>query len=113
MKVGEREQAEAKKVKQVRKKELEEYFGKGPRVQAPLREGTPINAVLQRREKGRPNHGEGKERPTKLAPLKGETKAKVQTPQQMEDDGEEGQGGGNTKTKKSKKKSPQVTAATH
>jgi hypothetical protein len=32
MNVSEREQAEAKKVKQVRKKELEEYFGKGPRV---------------------------------------------------------------------------------
>ncbi len=106
MKVSEREQAEAKKVKQVRKKELEEYFGKGPRVQAPSREGTPINTVLQQREKGRPDHGEGKERPTKLAPLKGATKAKVQTPQQMEDNGEEGQGGGNTKTKNSKKKSP-------
>jgi hypothetical protein len=46
MKVSEREQAETKKVKQVRKKELEEYFGKGPHVQALLREGTPINAVL-------------------------------------------------------------------
>ncbi len=82
MKASEREQAEAKKVKQVRKKELEEYFGKGPDVQAPSREGTPINAVLQRREKGRPDHGEGKERPTKLAPLTGVTKAKVQMPQQ-------------------------------
>jgi hypothetical protein len=106
MKVGEKEQAEAKKVKQVRKKELEEYFGKGPRVQAPSREGTPIDAVLQRREIGRPNHIEGKERPTKLLLLKGVTKAKVQMPQQMEDNGEEGQGGGNKKTKKSKKKSP-------
>ncbi len=47
MKVSEREQVEAKKVKQVRKKELEEYFGKRPCVQAPSREGTPINAVLQ------------------------------------------------------------------
>jgi hypothetical protein len=77
MKVSEREQAEAKKVDQVRKKELEEYFGKGPHVQAPSRECTLINAVLQQREKGCPNHGEGKERPTKLVPLKGATKAKV------------------------------------
>ncbi len=77
MKVSEREQAEAKKVEQVRKKELEEYFGKGQRVQAPSRECTLINAVLQQREKGCPNHGERKERPTKLVPLKGATKAKV------------------------------------
>jgi hypothetical protein len=106
MKVSKREQVEAKKVKQIRKKELEAYFGKGSRVQAPSREGTPINAVLQRREKGRPDHGEGKERPTNLALLKGAMKATVQTPQQMKDNGKEGQGGGNTKTKTSKKKSP-------
>jgi hypothetical protein len=34
MMVSKREQAEAKKVKQIRKKDLEAYFGKGPRVQA-------------------------------------------------------------------------------
>ncbi len=95
-KVSKREQAEAKKVKQIRKTELEAYFGKGPRVQAPLREGTTIDAVLQQRGKGCPNHGEGKERSTKLAQLKGGMKATVQMPQQMEDNGEEGQGGGNT-----------------
>ncbi len=106
MKVSKREQAEAKKVKQIRRKELEAYFGKGPCVQAPPREGTPINTVLKQRGKGHPDHGEGKERPIKLAQVKGATKATVQTPQQMEDNGEEGQGGGNTKTKTSKKKSP-------
>jgi hypothetical protein len=45
MKVCKREQAEAKKVKQIRKKEVEAYFGKGPRVQAPPREGILIDAV--------------------------------------------------------------------
>jgi hypothetical protein len=75
-------------------------------VQAPPREGTPINAVLKQREKGCLDHREGKERPIKLAQLKGATKATAQTPQQMEDDGEEGQDGGNTKTKTIKKKSP-------
>ncbi len=91
MKVSKRKQAEAKKVKQIGKKELEAYFGKGPRVQAPPREGTPIDAVLKQRE-GRLNHGEGKERPVKLVQVKGVTKATVQKPQQTEYNGEEGQG---------------------
>jgi hypothetical protein len=58
-KASEREQANTKKSKQIRKQQLEEYFGQGPRVTAPSKEGTPIDAVLQRRERGL-NHDEGK-----------------------------------------------------
>jgi hypothetical protein len=49
VKVNEREQAQAKTIKQARKKGLEDFFGQGPRVPAPSREGTPIDAVVKRR----------------------------------------------------------------
>ncbi len=52
-KATEREQAKAKKIK---KKGLEEFFGKGPRVQPPSREGSPINAVIIKEEE--PEHRE-------------------------------------------------------
>ncbi len=58
-KASEREQANTKKLKQIRKQQLEEYFGQGPRVMAPSKEGTPIDAVLQCRERGL-DHDEGK-----------------------------------------------------
>jgi hypothetical protein len=45
-KMREREQANAKKIKQGKKKGLEDFFGQGPWVSAPLREGLPIDAVI-------------------------------------------------------------------
>ncbi len=42
---------------------MEKYFGQGPQVTAPSKEGTPIDAVLHRRERG-PDHDEGKRRET-------------------------------------------------
>jgi hypothetical protein len=62
-KASEREQGNTKKSRQIRKQQLEKYFGQGPRVTAPSKEGTPIDAVLQRRERG-PDHDEGKRRET-------------------------------------------------
>ncbi len=47
LKVNEREQAQAKKIKQARKKGLEDFFGQGPHVLALSREGTPIDAVVK------------------------------------------------------------------
>jgi hypothetical protein len=49
-KANKQEQANSKKSKQIRKQQLEEYFGWGPQVTALSREGTPIEAVLQQRE---------------------------------------------------------------
>ena len=49
LKVNKREQAQAKKIKQARKKGLEDFFGQGPRVPAPSQEGTPIDAVVKQR----------------------------------------------------------------
>jgi hypothetical protein len=49
LKVNEREQAQATKIKQARKKGLEDFFGQGPHVPAPSWEGTPIDAVVKRR----------------------------------------------------------------
>ncbi len=46
-KISKREQAQAKKIKQGKKKGLADFFGQGPRVPVPSREGTPINAVIQ------------------------------------------------------------------
>jgi hypothetical protein len=46
LKVNEREQAQAKKIKQARKKGLEDFFGQGPRVPALSWGGTPIDAVI-------------------------------------------------------------------
>ena len=58
-KASKREQANNKKWKQIRKQQLEEFFGQGPQVTAPSKEGTPINAVLQRRARGL-DHDKGK-----------------------------------------------------
>ncbi len=58
MKMSEREQANAKKIKQGKKKGLEDIFGQGPRVSAPLRKGTPIDAIVQQRE-NRSTNGKG------------------------------------------------------
>ncbi len=71
LKATEQEQAQAKKIK---KKGLEEFFGKGPRVQPPSREGTSIDVVVKKRgnknkandheERARqPNSGEAYPRP--------------------------------------------------
>ncbi len=49
-KISKREQAQAKKIKQGKKKGLADFFGQGPRVPAPSREGTLIDAVVQQRE---------------------------------------------------------------
>jgi hypothetical protein len=49
-KSSKREQDKAKKSKQDKKNDLQKYFGNGVRVLAPMSEGTPINAVTQRRE---------------------------------------------------------------
>ncbi len=62
-KASEREQANTKKSRQIRKQQLEKFFGRGPRVMALSKEGTPIDAVLQRRERG-PDHNERKRRET-------------------------------------------------
>ncbi len=62
-KASKREQANTKKSRQIRKQQLEKYFGQGLRVTALSKEGTPIDAVLQRRERG-PDHDEGKRRET-------------------------------------------------
>jgi hypothetical protein len=45
-----REQAYPKQSKQCRKKELADFFGQGPQVPAPLRKGTPIDAVVKQME---------------------------------------------------------------
>ncbi len=45
-----REQDSAKNSKKDKKNELLKYFGDGARVPAPTSKGTPINAVMQRRE---------------------------------------------------------------
>ena len=48
----EREQGNAKKAKQNKKKGLESYFGAGARVPPPSLDGTPTNAAGQRRGGG-------------------------------------------------------------
>ncbi len=45
-----REQDSAEKSKKDKKNDLLKYFGDGARVPAPTSEGTPIDAVTQRRE---------------------------------------------------------------
>jgi hypothetical protein len=79
MKISKREQAKTKKTKQGKKKRLANFFGQGPRVPAPPREGTPINAVVQRRENRGTNReeGMGKSFSTESAPLKRLTKVKA------------------------------------
>ena len=58
-KASKREQANNKKWKQIRKQQLEEFFGQGPQVTAPSKEGTPIDVILQRRERNS-DHDKGK-----------------------------------------------------
>ncbi len=62
--ISERERDNVKKSKRERKNNLLKYFGKGVRVPAPTKAGTPINAVLQQREsreKGNDTHDEAGE----------------------------------------------------
>jgi hypothetical protein len=49
-KASKREQDKARKSKQDKKNDILKYFGDGARVLAPTSEGTPIDAVTQRRE---------------------------------------------------------------
>ena len=53
--ISEREQANSKKARQVKKKGLENYFGVGARVPPPSLEGSPADAVGKRKT------GDGKE----------------------------------------------------
>ena len=48
----EREQGNAKKAKQTRKKGLQDYFSAGARVPAPSLDGTPTDTAVQRRRGG-------------------------------------------------------------
>jgi hypothetical protein len=66
---------------------LEKYFGQGPRVIAPLREGTPINAVLQRRERSL-DHNEGGRGESNLTSNKATKKTKSKKQHQTADTGE-------------------------
>ncbi len=90
-KMREREQANAKKIKQGKKKGLEEFFSQGPWVSAPLWEGTPINAVIQQRE-NRSNNSKGGDKPhlTKLVSLNGSMMAYAMKKLQAEGGGERG-----------------------
>jgi hypothetical protein len=89
--MSEREQVNAKKIKQGKKKGLEDFFGQGPRVSAPSREGTPLDAVVQQRE-NRSTNGEGGDKPhlTKLVSLNRLTKAYATKKLQAEGGGERG-----------------------
>ncbi len=73
---------------------------------APPREGTPIDAVVQRRENRGTNckEGKGKSPSTELPSLKRLTKVKATKHLKTEDKGERGQGDGQTSLKKSTKK---------
>jgi hypothetical protein len=106
MKISKREQAKAIKNKQSKKKGLAGFLGKGPRVPAPLQEGTPINAVIQQRESRGTNRkeGKGKSPSTELTSLKRLMKVKATKQLKTEDKGERGQGDGQTLSKKSAKK---------
>jgi hypothetical protein len=57
-----REQGLVKKSRQGRKKGLLEFFGGGPRVKAPSTDGTPMEAVKNRREKTGPGNKPTKKR---------------------------------------------------
>ena len=76
------------------KKELADFFGQGPRVPAPLREGNLIDVVIQRRENRRTNLEEGMgESPLKeVAYLKGLEKVNAKNKPLAEKDGQRGQG---------------------
>jgi hypothetical protein len=104
-KMREREQANAKKIKQGKKKGLEDFFGQGPWVSAPSREGTPINAVVQQRE-NRSNDGKGGDKPhlSKLVSLTGSTTAYATKKLQAEEGRERGKKDRLTTGKKDTKK---------
>ncbi len=104
-KMSKREQANAKKIKQGKKKGLEDFFGQGPRVSAPSREGTPINALVQQRE-NRSNDGKGGDKPllTKLVSLSGLTMAYATKKLQAEGGGERGKKDGRTMGKRTQRK---------
>ncbi len=91
MKISEKEQANAKKIKQGKKKGLEDFFGQGPWVSAPSREGTLINAIVQQRE-NRSTDSEGGNKPhlTKLVSLNESMKAYTTKKLQAEGGGERG-----------------------
>jgi hypothetical protein len=105
MKISKREQAKAKKNEQGKKKGLANFFGQGPHLPPPPREGTPIDAVVQRRENRGTNRKEGKGKSplTELASLKRSTKVKATKHLKIEDEGERGEGDGQTISKKSTK----------
>jgi hypothetical protein len=107
MKISKREQAKAKKIKQGKQKRMADFFGQGPRVPAPLQEGTPIDAGIQQRENRGTDckEGKGKSPSTELVSLKRLTKVKAMKQLQTEDKGERRQGDGQTSSKKSTKKS--------
>jgi hypothetical protein len=107
LKVNEREQAQTKKVKQARKKGLEDFFGQGPRVPAPSQEGTPIDAVVKQRgdENKAIDQKEGKGRFPPTESSKGLPTVKATMHLQTKEDGEGGQGDGQSKSKKGTKKS--------
>jgi hypothetical protein len=96
LKVNEREQAQAKKIKQARKKGLEDFFGQGPRVPAPSWEGTPINAVDKQRgdENKAVDQKEGKGTFPPTESSKGLLMVKATMHPQTKEDGEGGQGDG-------------------
>jgi hypothetical protein len=101
----EREQVNAKKIKQCKKKGLEDFFGQGPRVSAPLREGTLIDVVVKQRE-NRSNNCKGADKPhlTKLVFLNRFTTAYAMKKLQAEGGGERGKKDGQTTGKKGTKK---------
>jgi hypothetical protein len=105
-KASKKEQANAKKIKQVKKKGLDTFFGQGPQVPGPSQEGTPINAVVQQRE-NRSTDVKGGDNPhlPQLASLTRLTKAYAAKKLQAEGGGEKGKEDGQTKGRKDTKKS--------
>ncbi len=105
-KASQREQANTKKTKQVKRKGLEAFFGQGPRVPGPSREGTPIDAVIQRRE-NRSTDVKGGDNPhlPQLASLTRSMKAYAAKKLQAEGGREKGKEDGQTKGRKDTKKS--------
>jgi hypothetical protein len=109
LKVNKREQAQAKKIKQARKKGLEDFFGQGPCVPALSWEGAPIDAVVgQRGDENKAidwKEGKGTFPPTESS--KGLPTVKATMHLQTKEYGEGGQGEGQSKSKKGMKKSSQ------
>ncbi len=104
-KMREREQANTKKIKQGKKKGLEDFFGQGPRVSAPLWEGTPFKAVVQQRE-NRSNDGKGGDKPhlSKLVSLNESTTAYATKKLQAEGGRERGKKDRQTMGKRTQRK---------